>query len=152
MVRPMVESEETVDHTKSHELRNNGHQAFDFLGACAHPPVGRLVSIADVESKMMLEKLPQLIRDDFQRHNRLKGNQRVASYDVLKKILTGKPISTRELIEQFGVEPKHVTFVINYVTLRVRLAIDAMSDEIKEWRFIEDWRQLYDLYTPERTD
>jgi hypothetical protein len=127
-------------------------QTFDFLHACARPPFGRLVTTDDVDAKLALEKLPQLIRDEFHRHNRLRGNQRKASYFVLKRVLTGKPISERELIEKFGVEPEHVRFVVDYVTVRVRLAIEALSEEIKRWRFIEDWRDLYTLYEPIRTD
>ena len=124
------------------------HQVFNLLENNARAPIGGLVNCDDIDSKIEFEKLPRRIKEDFRLHNRLEGSYRDASEAVLKLILTAAPVSKSMLVEKFGIDPKDVKFVIDYVSIRVRTYICDREDELRRYRFLEDWMDLLELYDP----
>lgn len=101
-------------------------------GVCADEiGTGRLIEVADVEQKLVLDKIPLLIIDQVVPRVRFKGEEREACLYILLAILERRELSARGLGDQFDLPVERFQFLVDYVVVRVRLALSRIKGELK---------------------
>lgn len=120
---------------------------FDYEFGCTRLPVGRVQQKRDMEFKIFLEQLPKAINDYYHTHTRLKGTYRHAGDRILIWILRGHSIIPQFVSQHFHIKKSEVTFIVDYVVVMIRKCL--MEIKSTNHYVIEDWHDLYELYTPE---
>lgn len=92
---------------------------------------GRVVSIADVERKLVIEKIPLLVAETVVRRLRFEGEERAACLYILRSLLEGCDVVVRGLRVLFEVSCERLRQLVDYVTVAARLALSGIRQELE---------------------
>lgn len=101
--------------------------AFDFWARMS----GRLVGYDDVDRKMIIEKIPVIVAEHVTSRLRFEGEERDACLFVLRSVLEGVDVNPRGLADLFAIKQTRLRFLVDYVVVRVRLALQAIRRELR---------------------
>lgn len=117
---------------------------FDYHGPCV--PRGALYDVQDVEHEMFLRQLPREIFKRVSAAVRFDGQRRLACFYILRQLVGGQEVAARYLRKQFGLSVADVEFLIDYVTVRIRMALYEIRTDLCHGKVVEDWVSVVDMY------
>lgn len=91
---------------------------------------GRLIDYADVDQKLIIEKLPVLVAERVTARLRFDGEDRAACLYVLRCLIEGFTPPVRGIAKFFALSQQRLRFLVDYVTTRVRAALRAVRAEL----------------------
>lgn len=120
---------------------------FDYHGPQA--PAGRVRSIADVEQHIYLNQLPALLEDMVTDKIRFDGLKFEACVYALRQVLASKVASPRWMKKAYGLAREEADMLVDYVTIRIRLSLYEIRDNIWEGGVLDGWTDAAATYTPQ---
>jgi hypothetical protein len=117
---------------------------FDYHGPCT--PRGSLYDVQDVEHEIFLRQLPREIVKRVSKAIRFDGQRRLACFHILRQLVSGHEIAERYMRKQFGVVKPDLDFLIDYVTVRVRMALYEIRTDLCHGKVVDDWVSVVDMY------
>lgn len=113
------------------------------------PPQGRLVTEADVDTKLFVEGLPKLIARNVVPRIRFTGIKRRACLLILERFVTGKLLSQKMLIRYFKLPKQDVVFLLDYMLVQVRRFLYEIRSQLRSaGGAAGSWRELYEWVSP----
>lgn len=117
---------------------------FDYHGPST--PRGSLYDVQDVEHEIFLQQLPREISKRVSSAIRFDGQRRLACFYILRQLVGGQEIAARYMSKQFGVSGSDLEFLIDYVTVRIRMALYEIRADLCHGKVVEDWVSVVDMY------
>jgi hypothetical protein len=107
---------------------------------------GKLLCQEDADVHMTLERLPELLVGEVMANVRFDGSRRKACLYILDKMLRADPVSPNVLQTFFDVSAKDAPFLLDYMTVRLRIALQQLKEEAAP---PPRWYGFYDSFVPE---
>jgi len=92
---------------------------------------GHLHDVNDVERKLVVEKIPILVVRDVVKRLRFADEDREACLYVLQQLVAGHDVLPRGLTPLFELPEYRLRFLVDYVSVRCRIALRKIRDELR---------------------
>lgn len=110
------------------------------------PPVSsRFATVQQVDAKIFLEELPQLIRKKLVPTLRFSGKARQACEYILDRVLANKRVVRRMLVTRFGIE--NPDFYIEHIQIRLRFFLYDVRNAFTDLPYEGDYIDVGRLYS-----